>query len=41
MLRPRLLGLLLALATVLIYLPATRNGFVNYDDDDFHQGEHE
>jgi len=35
MLRPRLLGLLLALATVLIYLPATRNGFVNYDDDDY------
>ena len=31
--RPRLLGLLLALATLLAFLPATRNGFVNYDDD--------
>ena len=31
--RPRRLGLLLALATILAYWPATRNGFVNYDDD--------
>jgi tetratricopeptide (TPR) repeat protein len=31
--RPRILGLLLALATLLAYLPATRNGFINYDDD--------
>ncbi len=30
--RPRTLGWLLALVTILIYLPATRNGFVNYDD---------
>jgi protein O-mannosyl-transferase len=33
--RPRLLALLLALATLIIYLPATRNGFVNFDDDDY------
>ena len=31
--RPRILGLLLALVTMLACLPATRNGFVNYDDD--------
>jgi tetratricopeptide (TPR) repeat protein len=31
--RPRILGLLLALVTMLAFLPATRNGFVNYDDD--------
>jgi tetratricopeptide (TPR) repeat protein len=31
--RPRIVGLLLALATILIYLPATQNGFVNYDDN--------
>ena len=33
--RPRILALWLALVTILIYLPATRNGFVNYDDDLF------
>ncbi len=33
--RPRVIGLLLALATILAYLPATRNDFVNYDDDDY------
>jgi tetratricopeptide (TPR) repeat protein len=31
--RPRILGLLLALATMLVFLPATQNSFVNYDDD--------
>ena len=31
--RPRILGLLLALVTILAYWPATQNGFVNYDDD--------
>ncbi|HTB85510.1 MAG TPA: tetratricopeptide repeat protein [Candidatus Sulfotelmatobacter sp.] len=35
MLRPRSIALLLALATLVIYLPVTRNGFVNYDDDDY------
>ena len=33
--RPRVIGLMLALATLLVYLPATRNGFVNYDDGDY------
>ncbi|MGO9003544.1 MAG: tetratricopeptide repeat protein [Limisphaerales bacterium] len=33
--RPRLIGLLLALVTLLVYLPATRDGFVNYDDQDY------
>jgi len=33
--RPRLIGLLLALITLLVYLPATRDGFVNYDDQDY------
>jgi tetratricopeptide (TPR) repeat protein len=32
---PRALGLLLALITVLAYLPATRNDFVNYDDGSY------
>jgi len=32
MFRPRLIGLLLALITLLAYLPASRDGFVNYDD---------
>ena len=31
--RPRAIGLLLALATLLAWLPATNNGFVNFDDD--------
>ena len=30
--RPRLIGLLLALITLLAYLPAARDGFINYDD---------
>lgn len=33
--RPRLIALLLALATLLVYLPAARNTFVNYDDDEY------
>jgi tetratricopeptide (TPR) repeat protein len=33
--RSRLIGLLLALATLLVYLPVARNGFLNYDDDDY------
>ena len=33
--RPRLIGLLLALITLLVYLPAARDGFVNYDDQDY------
>jgi len=33
--RPRLMGLLLALVTLLVYLPASRDGFVNYDDQDY------
>jgi tetratricopeptide (TPR) repeat protein len=33
--RPRLTALLLALVTLLVYLPATRNGFVIYDDDEY------
>jgi tetratricopeptide (TPR) repeat protein len=33
--RPRLIALLLALATLLVYLPATRSSFLNYDDDDY------
>jgi tetratricopeptide (TPR) repeat protein len=30
--RPRLIGLLLALITLLAYLPVAHNGFLNYDD---------
>ncbi len=30
--RPRLVGLLLALVTLLAYLPVTRDNFINYDD---------
>src|ERR1700690_2237945 len=30
--RPRLMGLLLALITLLVYLPVTRDHFVNFDD---------
>jgi protein O-mannosyl-transferase len=33
--RPRLIALLLALATLLVYLPVTHFGFLNYDDDDY------
>jgi protein O-mannosyl-transferase len=33
--RPRLIALLLALTTLLVYLPVTRDGFLNYDDDDY------
>ena len=33
--RPRLIGLLLALVTLLAYLPASRCGFTNYDDDKY------
>jgi Tfp pilus assembly protein PilF len=33
--RPRVIGLSLALATLLAYLPATHDGFINYDDDDY------
>ncbi len=33
--RPRLIELLLALVTLLVYLPVTRNSFVNFDDDDY------
>jgi tetratricopeptide (TPR) repeat protein len=35
MLRPRLIGLILALMTLLVYLPATFNQFVNFDDPDY------
>ena len=35
MLRPRIIGLALALITLLVYLPATRDDFVNYDDQDY------
>jgi tetratricopeptide (TPR) repeat protein len=33
--RPRLIGLLLALVTLLVYLPVCRHGFVVYDDNDY------
>jgi len=33
--RPRLIALLLALMTLVVFLPATRNKFVNYDDTDY------
>lgn len=33
--RPRLLGLLLALVTLVVYLPVRTHDFVNYDDDDY------
>jgi protein O-mannosyl-transferase len=33
--RPRLIGLLLALITLLAYWPVAHNGFVNYDDNDY------
>jgi tetratricopeptide (TPR) repeat protein len=33
--RPRVIGLALALVTLLVYLPVTRDGFLNYDDQDY------
>jgi len=33
--RPRIIGWLLALATLLAYLPATHDRFINFDDDDY------
>lgn len=33
--RPRLIGSLLVLVTLLAYLPMLRNGFVNFDDKDY------
>jgi protein O-mannosyl-transferase len=33
--RPRLIALLLALATLAVYLPVVRNGFIIYDDGDY------
>src|SRR5579859_6244816 len=35
MLRPRLIALLLALGTLLVYFPAVHFSFVNYDDTDY------
>jgi len=35
MFRPRFIALLLALVTLVVYLPVVRNGFVNFDDDDY------
>jgi tetratricopeptide (TPR) repeat protein len=35
MFRPRLIGLLLALITLLVYLPAADHGFSIFDDDDY------
>jgi tetratricopeptide (TPR) repeat protein len=37
---PRLIALLLAFATLLVYLPVTRSGFLNYDDDDYVTNNH-
>src|SRR5882724_7964440 len=33
--RPRLIALLLALVTLVVYLPVKSHDFVNYDDDDY------
>jgi tetratricopeptide (TPR) repeat protein len=33
--RPRLIALLLALGTLVVFLPAARFGFINYDDPDY------
>ena len=33
--RPRLIALLLALGTLVVFLPVGRFGFVNYDDPDY------
>jgi tetratricopeptide (TPR) repeat protein len=35
MFRPRSIGLLLALVTLLVYLPATSDQFIDYDDQDY------
>src|SRR5450631_3227144 len=35
MFRPRSIGLMLALVTLLVYLPATSNQFINYDDPQY------
>jgi protein O-mannosyl-transferase len=35
LLKPRFIALLLALVTLMIYLPVLHDGFVNYDDDDY------
>jgi len=35
MFRPRSIGLLLAFATLLVYLPATSDHFINFDDPDY------
>src|SRR5579871_6503421 len=35
MLRPRLIALLLAFGTLLVYLPAARYSFIDYDDTDY------
>ena len=39
--RPRLIALLLALTTLLVYLPVTHCGFLNYDDDDYVTNNHD
>ena len=33
--RPRFIALMLALVTLVIYLPVTRHDFLYYDDDDY------
>src|SRR5258706_10902520 len=33
--RPRLIALLLALVTLVVYLPVTRHDFLDYDDNDY------
>ena len=38
MFQPRFIALLLALVTLVIYLPVLHDGFVNYDDDDYVTG---
>jgi protein O-mannosyl-transferase len=35
MFRPRIIGLALALITLMVYLPATHDNFINYDDQDY------
>ena len=37
--RPGFLCLLLALATLAVFLPVARHGYVNYDDSDYVYGE--
>src|SRR5476649_535742 len=36
--RPRLMALLLALVTLVVYLPVARHDFLNYDDEDYVSG---